>query len=91
MWTSGRVRIGRLYTRHMWMADIGASKDLDGASKDLDGKPSKGKGGELGGTCWTSGWPWIERMVISPSTGHMQRYQVHGEDIRHRQMEEYGS
>ena len=30
MWTSGRVRIGRLNTRHMWMADIGVSKDLDG-------------------------------------------------------------
>ena len=27
MWTSGRVRIGRLNTRHMWMADIGASRD----------------------------------------------------------------
>ena len=30
MWTSGRVRIARLNTRHMWMADIGVSKDLDG-------------------------------------------------------------
>ena len=30
MWTSGRVRITRLNTRHMWMADIGVSKDLDG-------------------------------------------------------------
>ena len=25
----------------MWMADIGASKDLDGASKDLDGKQAR--------------------------------------------------
>ena len=41
MWTSGRVTIGRLNTRHMWMADIGASKDLDGASKDLDGKQAR--------------------------------------------------
>ena len=30
MRTSGRVRIARLNTRHMWMADIGVSKDLDG-------------------------------------------------------------